>query len=193
MYPINSIQRKMPPYAYADGQFTEEELAILKEIAITSENDATVGSSGRSEVNKNIRKTKVKFLDYSKEYDWLFSKVSFLAEDLNQQFYGFDLSWLGEPLQFTNYLSSEKGCYKWHQDMGAIISRKLSFVLQLSNPEEYEGGELQLMVGSDEPVQVEKKKGKVVVFPSWTVHRVTEVTKGSRQSMVCWVTGKCFK
>ena len=183
----------MPPYAYADGQFTEEELAILKEIAITSENDATVGSSGRSEVNKNIRKTKVKFLDYSKEYDWLFSKVSFLAEDLNQQFYGFDLSWLGEPLQFTNYLSSEKGCYKWHQDMGAIISRKLSFVLQLSNPEEYEGGELQLMVGSDEPVQVEKKKGKVVVFPSWTVHRVTEVTKGSRQSMVCWVTGKCFK
>ena len=83
--------------------------------------------------------------------------------------------------------------YGWHQDFGGLLSRKLSLVMQLSDPEEYEGGELQIMVGGEKPISINKQKGLVVVFPSWAVHQVTPVTKGLRQSLVAWVSGPNFR
>jgi PKHD-type hydroxylase len=72
------------------------------------------------------------------------------------------------------------------------ISRKLSLVLQLTDPSEYEGGNLQVLIGS-EPLNVEKRRGLICAFPSFTIHQVTEVTKGSRQSLVVWLSGPPFK
>jgi PKHD-type hydroxylase len=38
-----------------------------------------------------------------------------------------------------------------------------------------------------------KKKGSVILFPSFTMHRVTPVTKGVRRSLVLWVGGEAYK
>ena len=38
-----------------------------------------------------------------------------------------------------------------------------------------------------------KQIGDLVVFPSYVLHEVTPVTKGERNSLVCWVTGPSFK
>jgi PKHD-type hydroxylase len=70
--------------------------------------------------------------------------------------------------------------------------RKLSMVLQLSDPSEYDGGDLEFYVQS-EPIKAEKKKGIVYVFPSWVLHRVTPVTRGTRRSLVMWIAGPKFK
>jgi PKHD-type hydroxylase len=60
--------------------------------------------------------------------------------------------------------------------------------MQLSDPSEYEGGDLLLHTG-DEPIVINKQKGMLVMFPSYTLHEVTPVTKGERYSLVAWVHG----
>jgi PKHD-type hydroxylase len=70
--------------------------------------------------------------------------------------------------------------------------RKLSLTIQLSSPEDYEGGELALKFGAKANL-MPKDLGKMVVFPSYVLHEVRPVTKGTRYSLVAWVTGKPFK
>jgi PKHD-type hydroxylase len=64
--------------------------------------------------------------------------------------------------------------------------------LQLTNPNEYKGGDLILHLGN-EPTILSKEQGKLYAFPSYTLHEVTPVTKGTRYSLVAWITGPHFK
>ena len=84
--------------------------------------------------------------------------------------------------------------YGWHQDYGGKLSpsRKLSLVLQLADPSQYEGGNLQVMTGG-EPTNVRKQRGLITVFPAYTLHQVTPVTQGTRQSLVAWISGPPFR
>jgi PKHD-type hydroxylase len=72
---------------------------------------------------------------------------------------------------------------------GAI--RKLSVIVQLTDPEEYEGCDLNLNVGSINTMK--KTQGSVIVFPSYVLHQVTPITKGTRHSLVAWLAGDPFK
>ena len=60
--------------------------------------------------------------------------------------------------------------------------------VQLSRPEDYEGGDLELFFGS-EPYRVQKSRGTVIAFPSFALHRVTPVTRGTRWSLFAWICG----
>jgi len=40
---------------------------------------------------------------------------------------------------------------------------------------------------------MKKEQGTLILFPSYTLHEVKPVTKGERNSLVSWVTGKQFK
>jgi PKHD-type hydroxylase len=73
-----------------------------------------------------------------------------------------------------------------------IRVRKLSLVIQLSDEEDYVGGNLELKFGK-EPVILSKKRGTMLLFPYYVLHRVTPVTEGTRYSLVSWVTGPAFK
>jgi PKHD-type hydroxylase len=97
-----------------------------------------------------------------------------------------------EGFQFTRY-DAPNGYYGMHIDkiMNYVV-RKLSLTIQLSSPEDYEGGELALQFDKD-PKIMPKELGKMVVFPSYTLHEVRPVTKGTRYSLVAWVAGKPFK
>lgn len=104
-------------------------------------------------------------------------------------------------MQYTTYTSEDKGFYDYHQDsMGSTIKdnvdqrlpRKFSISLQLSDPSEYEGGDLLIKSGVT-PGVAPKAKGQVVGFPSFMLHKVTPVTSGIRRSLVVWVTGPAFK
>lgn len=75
------------------------------------------------------------------------------------------------------------------QGASSELVRKISFSLQLTDPSEYEGGELQVMLPSGEIHTMPKELGTVIFFDSRLTHRVTPVTKGERRSMVGWVVG----
>ena len=70
--------------------------------------------------------------------------------------------------------------------------RKLSFSVQLSDPDSYKGGDLLLKI-SNEPTSVKRTRGAVIFFPSYILHEVTPVKQGVRKSLVGWVTGPRWK
>lgn len=93
-------------------------------------------------------------------------------------------------VQFTEYHASKKAHYDWHHDVNwqnpLNFDRKLSVVIQLTDPSEYEGGDFEFFECENPDI---KEKGSVVVFPSYLRHRVTPVLSGVRKSLVAWFSG----
>tara|TARA_R110000803_G_scaffold82641_1_gene148830 strand:+ start:2487 stop:3071 length:585 start_codon:yes stop_codon:yes gene_type:complete len=96
--------------------------------------------------------------------------------------------------QFTKYAKGQH--YDWHCDSSASNrNRKLSFTLNLSDPDTYKGGDFEFNYKDDtknkriEKLKVAKEKGSCIIFPSFLYHRVTPVKKGIRYSLVVWLMG----
>lgn len=185
--------RKIEPFAWWEGAFDSEELDWLQQKAKDATQQAQIGGGGNGEINDKVRRSELNWLNKDSECAWVFERLAHVVSSLNADYFGFDLTGFGEPLQLTNYHEARQGMYTWHQDFGASgVSRKLSLVLQLSEPSEYEGGELQILT-SGKPTTIQKKRGLITVFPAWTLHQVTPVIKGTRQTLVAWISGPAFK
>lgn len=191
-YLLTPYSKPLEPWAWWGGAFTDQELDWLQEKAKNAGTNAAVGGNGNGSVNSNVRRSQVDWLRNTSDTSWVFEKLADVASKINAEHFRFDLTGFGEPLQLTNYDQSEHGMYGWHQDFGGGISRKLSMAVQLTDPSEYEGGNLQMMTNS-EPQTVRKQRGLIAVFPAYMLHQVTPVTRGSRQSLVAWVSGPSFK
>ena len=141
----------------------------------------------------DIRESEIVMIpNHDKEVQWVFQKLSKAINTVNEQVYEYDLRAI-ETLQYTTYDSSYNGFYRKHIDSRyGILSRKLSLSLQLSDPDDYEGGEVLLHLGK-EPHVANKLRGSITFFPSFVLHEVTPVTKGRRNSLVLWVVGPEFK
>jgi PKHD-type hydroxylase len=184
------------PFITWKDAFTDEEIdKIIAQCDLLPKTKATVGG-GIDDGISEIRESEVAWVTFDDSTQWLYDRLAWLARTINGQFYKFDLYGFNEPLQFTVYDGDKESHYTWHVDSGITDSssppRKLSLVLQLSEPEEYEGGTLEVFTSS-KPVEVAKQKGLITAFPSYTLHRVTPVTSGIRKSIVVWVSGPSFK
>lgn len=190
---LTPYTKGIEPFAWWENEFTDEELDWLQNKAKEATQKAQVGGMNGGEVDDQVRRSELNWLKKDPDCAWVFEKLSHVASKLNADYFGFDLTGFGEHLQLTNYDESNQGTYIWHQDFGSSgISRKLSMVLQLSDPKDYQGGELQLLTRK-EPTSIQKKRGLITVFPAWTLHQVTPVIKGNRQTLVTWVSGPAFK
>jgi len=129
---------------------------------------------------------------------------SIMSFNFSEGGYGFEIVGMAEPPCMLRYLASDihpkgkPGKYDWHMDIGSkpVSSiRKISFSIFL-NAGEYEGGELEFHTGrTTEPDQAQNSSnfiGSAFVFPSYLMHRVLEVTKGIRYTLVGWVHGNSF-
>ena len=174
-------------YAYWEALFTKEECEKIIKIGKKKE---FIKATTKSK--SDIRKGKISWLYSTDNLEWLFRKITDVVLDLNKRYFGFDIFSMNEGLQFTNYKApSDK--YGKHVDKALNINvRKLSISIQLSDPKEYEGGELWLY-DDEKGMQMKKEQGTLILFPSYTLHEVKPVTKGERNSLVTWVTGKPFK
>lgn len=184
------------PFVTWDNGFNDEEVKTLIEYCNTLNFEkATVGGQAENDVVTRIRESKVAWVDLNQSSGWIYDRMAYIARCLNGEFFKFNLYGFSEHLQYTVYEEDSNGHYAWHMDCntgGSNVPRKLSLVLQLSDPSEYEGGDLEVYT-SAEPTKIDKKKGLVVAFPSYRLHRVTPVTKGTRRSLVVWATGPAFK
>lgn len=98
-----------------------------------------------------------------------------------------------DPINFFTYLGTSEDKYDWHYDVGPehFSTRKLSFSIQLSNEDDYKGGDLEFLPALKTD-QNPRKKGCIIVFPSYLTHRVSTVTEGMRNSLVGWVHGHAY-
>lgn len=179
-------------YSWASDFFTDKE---IRSIIISGKRlQPKRSTTGVGENCLDHRRSFTSWISPNDSTAWLFEKLAYLINDHNEKYFQYDLNMI-ERLQFTYYNSEENGMYKQHTDplnWSVPHNRKLSLVVQLSDPKDYEGGELKLYNGH-EPITVDKEKGMIVCFPSYTLHEVTPVTKGERYSLVVWVHGPAFK
>jgi PKHD-type hydroxylase len=151
----------------------------------------TVGKVGGDLVDPTIRETENRYLYPSDDTQWLFRRITDIVNGANAQHFGFDLTDLIEGFQLSRYVAPS-GHYGWHVDLThRNLIRKLSLSVQLSDGDEYEGGDLEL--SSTSRIVAPRQIGTAILFPSWTSHRVTPVTEGVRHSLVSWVTGPPFR
>ena len=113
----------------------------------------------------------------------------------NRESFGFDLEEFAESPQIARYGAERQGHFDWHSDIGAgalAAKRKLTIVVQLSDPAEYEGGQLELRADASIST-APRQRGMAMVFPSFVLHRVTPVTAGERLSLTLWSHGPAFR
>lgn len=184
----NFKQDKVHLFAFWKNAFTKEECEKIIEIA---NNKGLVEGTVRNN-ESNVRKSKICWLYAPDDMRWVFQRVAGMVQDLNERFFNFDIFGLNEGFQFTNY-KAPSGKYGKHVDrLTNSIIRKLSISIQLTDPKEYEGGELYIYE-QEKGTLLDKKQGTLIMFPSYVLHEVTPVTKGERNSLVTWVTGNQFK
>ena len=166
--------------------FSDEECDRI--IALREEMKSGQAEGAEGGGTDQIRKSRISWLQPSQEHNWLFGKLAQVCQQVNQQHFAMELFGFTEPLQISEY--GEGSFFNWHMDMGngAHSVRKLSFVVQLSDPRAYEGGNLEIMSGP-EPYAFPRTRGSMILFPSFVMHRVTPVTAGTRMSAVGWIGG----
>lgn len=144
----------------------------------------------------DARITNVVWLNPTHENDWVHHRISHMVARTNFEKFHLDLIHF-DGHQFSQYLGSEEGHYDWHVDVvdtpqAGHLHRKLSVSVILSEPEDYEGGELLFNVSGnqDRAKSMKPKKGDIVFFYSHVPHKVMPVTKGVRNALVTWVMGE---
>lgn len=189
-------------WQYWPGHFSAEDCDKIIELALTLPvQEAKIGYGGQEIVsNLEYRRSKLRWIPrFDGRFFGLFGNMQLLFQEGNRNAFGFDLSMFHE-IQFTEYHATDQGKYDWHHDTiwtgHTLQRRKLSMVIQLSNSEDYEGGNFEMYRDDCDQVpdaQAIRQRGTVIMIPSFLRHRVTPVTKGLRYSLVSWHEGPCFR
>jgi PKHD-type hydroxylase len=142
-----------------------------------------------------IRRAEIAWLDDIPQAAWVMERMMSLTARANRETFGFDLTDFGESPQVARYGAEREGHFDWHSDIGAgtwAAKRKLTIVVQLSDPADYTGGTLELRPDSN-VAEAPRTRGTAIVFPSFVLHRVTPVTTGTRWSLTLWSHGPSFR
>lgn len=164
----------------------------------THDDDLLLDTDEKTNHKKDIRNSKTSWINEP----WIYHLLNPIRNYANNSGWNFNISGQ-EHVQFTEYKPG--GHYNWHHDTvqgDSNINRKLSLIIQLSDPKEYEGGDFEFNLrgldGNKEDTKVFppiefKKQGSVLIFPSFLWHKVNSITKGTRYSLVMWTLGEQFK
>ena len=197
VFPLGNLANQCNYYWFQEG-FTPEELIQIEKQTTAIPFQPGITEAGGQDAGKNLdsRSSSVKWMPFNDENKWIYDKIGDMALEANNEMFHFDLSHMPEQIQYTEYYASNNGHYDWHMDIGSqglMPFRKISVTVQLSGPDEYEGGDLQIWAGGQYPMTAPKGKGNVVIFPSFMMHRVTPVTQGTRKSFVLWLGGGHYR
>jgi PKHD-type hydroxylase len=207
------INKEIQPIYWVDNFLSNEEInKVIKYISQINPEPSKVGGNIQEEIKKpftpdyhiknpnignvpRIRQSVIKWIELNPDTNWLYKKLISQIHKVNQENFDYILKFV-ENLQFTEYNEGQQGFYSKHDDCGNssrlenfVDIRKLSFTIQLSNPEDYEGGELVMYNNADKEFIVPKTKGTIIFFQSNILHEVKPVKKGTRYALVSWVQG----
>lgn len=143
----------------------------------------------------NARRSRLFWLDEDHESAWTFRRLLDTFANVNRQHFKFDLEEFAERMQVAWYGAETGGFFDWHVDFGdgqTAMRRKLTMVVQLSDAENYEGGNLE--TNADGVIrQASRQIGSALCFPSFVLHRVAPVMQGERYSLTLWSHGPAFR
>jgi len=182
-------------WAYFHQRFTTEWCkAVIDTVRERPCQDASIGVDGKT-TDMQMRKSKVWFVNRGdRELEFIFDELWRMALQANDEWFQFHISKL-DYLQIAEYDAAYQGEYKQHHDIfymnnDAVYHRKLSCVVQLTDPSEYEGGDLEFFHLAQYPqAEAIRAQGTAIFFPSFLLHAAEPVTKGRRYSIAAWFDG----
>jgi PKHD-type hydroxylase len=195
MFNISKFSRSLvfPKFGIMDSPFSEEEVDNIRFFEKLMKFEmAHVGSEKNQRVDDNVRKSDISWMPMDQNTEWLWWKIADLCGQANYDLFMYDITTI-QSLQYTVYNSNHQH-YDWHIDAGEsnfTHVRRFSGVLMLSDPDEYEGGHLEIIRGGNLNAieSYKQKKGDLIFFDANMPHRVTPVTDGVRRTLVFWVLG----
>lgn len=168
---------------------------LIDVISLRSPSDAKIGTNDGVQSDTSFRRSKIRFVNRGDaELDYMFDELWRLAIRANQDWFDVHISKL-DYFQIAEYESANAGEYKTHHDIfymngDPYYHRKLSCVVQLSDPATYEGGDLCFEhVDAYPDAQEMRQQGTAIFFPSFVRHAALPVTAGNRFSLAAWFDG----
>lgn len=143
----------------------------------------------------NIRRADLVWLDDLPDTGWVMDRLIDVVRVANRDVFDFALTDFSESPQIARYGAEKEGHFDWHSDIGdgkLAARRKLTLVVQLSDPDDYEGGALEVMPAAN-LLTAPRTRGTAAIFPAFALHRVTPVTRGARASLTVWAHGPAFR
>jgi PKHD-type hydroxylase len=182
-------------WCYFKEYFTPEICDKILELGLKLPvQNAKMGVDGSFQ-SSEYRKSKIRFIQKEDpNFTFLFEALWKMAIQSNDEWFGFHISKISY-IQLAEYDASYQGEYKKHNDVfwlnnDPIYHRKLTAIIQLTDPSTYEGGNLELFNLNQYPNAEEvRSRGTVFFFPSFIDHQATAVTKGTRYSLAAWFDG----
>jgi PKHD-type hydroxylase len=143
----------------------------------------------------DLRRADVAWLDDTPDGGPVMDRLVRLVADANRDHFRADLTEFAESAQIARYAADRQGHFGWHSDIGRAgiaARRKLTVVIQLSDPADYQGGTLELWPDAH-VTAAPRARGGLAVFPSFVLHRVAPVTQGIRWSLTLWAHGPAWR
>ena len=176
---------------------SDEECDTLLEIGLSHPpQKATTFRTGEEgsddDENHGHRKTQIRWVPFDATItEDILEKIAKLAIDTNNQYFKVIMDHM-PPLQFTEYLEPGHH-YDFHHDIDWNRqdgkNRKLSMIIQLTDPEDYQGGDFLFRHHASPDETAVKQRGTIVFFLPYREHAVTPITEGTRRSFVGWFEG----
>ena len=188
IFPNNKSTNQTTYYWFKNG-FNDEDIQKVKDYIQKLDFEESTTFSGN---DKSVRDSQIKWIDCNPETEWLYEKIYNYAKEANDILYKFKLYYSKDSIQYSKY--SVNGKYDWHIDIGEGTNslRKLSCSILLNDPDDFEGGDFEYWVKKN-PEKIPLEKGSVLFFPSFFLHRVREVFRGERESLVLWIGGDSYE
>lgn len=197
----NALERQLKPFSFIvdNNFFTAQDADMIQNYC--SQFQLRDGTLFSEENNYSERKAKITFIERKDHLNsWIYDKLNTLIGYYNDNNFGFDL--IG--YDYIQYAEYTENCHQnYHMDMNFSLDttylsdtlRKLSVVLLLSEPGvDFTGGEFLLNLSHEgRPQTVHLRKGSVVMFPSYIIHKVSPVITGLRKTLVAWPIGPKFR
>jgi PKHD-type hydroxylase len=176
---------------YFQNVFSPEECQQIIDYPDTT---SVVSYTGSGIYDPKSNTIKTKFFRESTNVDWITQKLMKYILPVNQKYYRFKIAKISD-LQLMKY--QENSFFGWHIDLNGhdyFVTRKISIVIFLSDPNDYEGGQLIFGISENSEIpDIKMEQGSIIIFPSYQIHMVTPVTAGTRHTLVAWIHGSSFE
>jgi PKHD-type hydroxylase len=202
----NELAEKMffiPRFIVNNDFFTHSECDFISQYFESNHTTHPGGEYADTSHIPEQRKTNVVLMSQPDEQTiWMWEKFNNIIAHYNDKSFNFDLYGFNY-LQFAKYNVGDK--HEFHMDLPLGSKnvdynlmenlRKLTVVLLLNEPGvDFEGGNFQINHFSEQfPWETNLKKGSVLMFPSFLLHKVAPIISGNRQSITVWAVGPKFK
>jgi len=178
-------------YYYYSKAFNSKEIESILKLCDKLKKEVVIVDDGTTK--DEVRRTEIGMLPSNSKTNWIYERLIELSSEANKDMnWDFDLDGMYEDIQYSIY-HDNGGHYQWSSDIGdGYIHRKLSVTLQLSTPEEYEGGEIEYNLGS-RILKAPSESGTLTIHPSYLLHRTNPIVSGVKKTLVLWISGNPFK